>query len=149
MCLPGPARGHGRSQWQPSRLPSSCLGSDASPRASMRGLSEPRRLVPVEPRPLAHSRNLISCDFITGGDRGPSKGGSHLEKYNCLSAGASARASLGPEGVHGPRRSTLANQKRARKTKQKPLFEINSEKNVSGIRLYSKMGARVKQRRFW
>lgn len=48
-------------------------------------LSKPHRLVPVEPRPLVHSSNLISCDFITGGGRRTSEG-SHLEKYNCLSA---------------------------------------------------------------
>lgn len=28
-----------------------------------------RRFVPVESRPLMHSSNLISCDFITGGGR--------------------------------------------------------------------------------
>ncbi len=48
-------------------------------------LSKPHRLVPVEPRPLVHSSNLISRDFITSGGRRMSEG-SHLEKYNCLSA---------------------------------------------------------------
>lgn len=53
---------------RPRSLPSSCLGSDAKPCVSMRGSANPRRLVPVEPRPLVHSSNLISSP-AGGGQR--------------------------------------------------------------------------------
>lgn len=86
MCLPGLVRGLelGILSCKPYRLLSSCLGSDASPMCPYEAHQSPQ-LVPVEPRTLAHSSNLISCNFITGGCRQTSKG-SHLEKYNCLSA---------------------------------------------------------------
>ena len=69
-CLPGLERGLGLGilSCRPRSLPSSCLGSDAKPCVSMRGSANPRRLVPVEPRPLVHSSNLISSP-AGGGQR--------------------------------------------------------------------------------
>lgn len=63
-------RSEGPGPGIPTRRPcllGSCWGSDASPVCPSEGSAKARRLVPVEPRPGAHSSNSISCDFITGG----------------------------------------------------------------------------------
>lgn len=75
LCLPGVERGLGvgNVSCEPPSAKQLC-GIRCKPRVSMRGSANPYRLVPVEPRPLVHSSNLISCNFITGGGRGAQRG---------------------------------------------------------------------------